>query len=56
MIIVILARYQLINDPTLMLIKAGGNDTETYLGPTDLGSLVEFLNRETGRAPSPERV
>ena len=32
-----------------MLIMRGGNDNKTYLGPTDLSSLVEFINDETGR-------
>ena len=50
----IIARFQLQNVyPTLILIMAGGNDIRTYLGPTDLGSLVEFVNIETAR---PEKV
>ena len=32
-----------------MLIMAGGNESIAYLGPTDLRSLVEFANDETGR-------
>ena len=32
---------------------AGGNDIKTYLGPTDLNSLEEFVNAETAR---PEKV
>ena len=44
----ILARFQLKNGyPALMLIKAGGNDSKTYRGPTDLESLVGFLNEAT---------
>ena len=39
--------------PTLMLIRAGGHDTTTYLGPTDLESLVEFVNEATPKEPAP---
>ena len=50
----VIARFQLkYGYPTLMLIKAGGNDSAPYLGPTDFESLVEFVNDETGR---PEKV
>ena len=35
--------------PTLTLIMAGGDESITYLGPTDLQSLVDFVNDETGR-------
>ena len=48
--------------PTLMLIRAGGNDTMTYLGPTDLAALVDFVdlvNEEQRRTTSlftPEKV
>ena len=52
--IFILARFQMKNGfPTLMLIRAGGNDTTTYLGPTDLESLVEFVNEATPKEPPP---
>ena len=44
------ARFKLENGyPTLKLIMAGGNESMMYLGPTDLQSLVEFVNDETGR-------
>ena len=36
-------------NPTLMLIIAGGNDSKAYVGPTDLRSLVEFIDDQTGR-------
>lgn len=39
--------------PTLMLVRAGGNDTTTYLGPINLAALVGFVNEEKNRAPSP---
>ena len=43
--------------PTLMLIKSGGNETEIYLGPKDLESIVEFLNEKTDREqPNEEKV
>ena len=32
-----------------MLIMAGGTESIAYLGPTDLQSLVDFVNDETGR-------
>ena len=50
--------FKLKNDyPTLMLIKAGGNETEKYLGPKDLESIVEFLNEKTDRGePDREKV
>ena len=50
----ILARFKLKDGypyPTLMLIKAGGNDTKNYLGPTEIESIAEFLNVETDMAP-----
>ena len=55
---IIIVRFKLKNDyPTLMLIKSGGIETEKYLGPRDLESIVEFLNEKTDREqPHREKV
>ena len=54
---IILARFQLETGlPILMLIKAKGNDSTIYRGPTDLGSIEEFLEQNTGRTQYVEKV
>ena len=58
MIFFIPARYGYLLEnryPTLTLIMAGGDDSITYLGPTDLQSLVDFVNDETGRPKKVKR-
>ena len=53
----ITARFEMKNGyPKLVLIHAGRSTSTTYLGPTDLHSLVGFVNEETANIPPIEKV
>ena len=42
--------------PTLMFFYLSGNTPETYVGPHDMSSLIEFINEKTDRLPPSEKV
>ena len=56
----ILARFVLTKGfPTLILFKAGGNESKAYNGPVesvDFVNLMQFVNQNTGRGPPDVKV
>ena len=50
--VIILARFPLkMGYPTIMFFEEGTNNSVAHDGPVDLGSLMEFVNDNTGRGP-----